>query len=167
MKTSSASKWEHSFRNWHIPLTKGHLLLKDALVDMHVFLHGEFSSNHPMRPDDCIHIILGRGMLAHDEAFVLGFTLGSSKPVETFEDHMHSYPQDYDDAEYEIFQDGLSLAMSSHCPALDEVDYNRYLNININTIRQTLGISTDMLKAYYKQEAQRFPYAKESQRLIN
>jgi len=24
-----------------------------------------------------------------------------------------------------------------------------------------------MLKAYYKQEAQRFPYAKESQRLIN
>src|SRR5262245_53610248 len=28
---------------------------------------------------DCIHILLGRGLLPQDEAFVIGFTMGSSR----------------------------------------------------------------------------------------
>ena len=37
---------------------------------------------------DCIHILLGRGLLPQDEAFVIGFTMGTAKedlsPLEVF-----------------------------------------------------------------------------------
>ncbi len=32
---------------------------------------------------DCIHVILGRAMLPKDEAFVIGFTMGSTNRVTT------------------------------------------------------------------------------------
>ena len=30
---------------------------------------------------DCVHVLLGRGLLGQDEAFVLGFTMGAEKDV--------------------------------------------------------------------------------------
>jgi hypothetical protein len=32
-----------------------------------------------------IHVLLGRGLLAQDEAFVIGFTMGATKAVSGFE----------------------------------------------------------------------------------
>ena len=30
---------------------------------------------------DCIHVLLGRGLLTKDEAFVIGYTMGSAKKM--------------------------------------------------------------------------------------
>ena len=32
-----------------------------------------------LRVHDCIHILIGRGLLNHDEAFVIGYTMGTAK----------------------------------------------------------------------------------------
>ena len=40
---------------------------------------------------DMIHFVLGRGFLAKDEAFVLGFTMGSTNRVTTMEEKLYSF----------------------------------------------------------------------------
>jgi hypothetical protein len=34
---------------------------------------------------DCIHILLGRGLLAQDEAFVIGYTMGTCRAVQSWQ----------------------------------------------------------------------------------
>lgn len=191
------SKWGHSYRSWHIPLTEDRIKLNDAVCDMHAMSHGAndiplivklvenpnfklpgfelFHGAVTLLDHDCIHILLGRGMLPKDEAFVIGFTMGSTGKVGCLEEKLYTmishylYPDVYkfkkDDLE--VFRDGLHLGMSSHCKPLDQINYRRYMNETLGTVRQKLGINTDLLSAYYSIEAERFSYARESRRLVH
>ena len=85
---------------WHIPFHQDLLRLRDALAsvpppanlsrvplmlrlqrDPDLSFLGQlvFKAGLDQHQHDCIHILLGRGLLPMDQAFVLGFTLGSSK----------------------------------------------------------------------------------------
>jgi hypothetical protein len=67
---------------------------------------------------DPIHILLGRGLLAADEAFVIGFTMGSTNRVTTIDEKVYSFfakhlfPKSYkfDDQALSIFCDAVKLA---------------------------------------------------------
>ncbi len=54
-----------------------------------------------MADDDVLHVLLGRGLQDQDEAFVLGFAMGTAKKVSWFQYHIFKqvvvrlYPEPY------------------------------------------------------------------------
>jgi hypothetical protein len=124
---------------------------------------------------DRIHILLGRGLLAKDEAFVIGFTMGSTDRVGTTEEWLYSliakylYPQSYrfTDEDVRVYKDGVKLGFVSSSRSLAEVDYEPYLDRPLGVIRAELGIEEDLLRAYYRIEKRRFPASFESARLLD
>lgn len=122
---------------------------------------------------DAIHVLLGRGMLAKDEAFVIGFTMGSTNRMSSAEKKMYSlvakylYPGPYkfSDDDIEVFKKAAHLGYVSDCKPLDKIDFSEYLDMTVKEARIALGIEADLLAAYYKIEKARFPQYKECQRL--
>jgi hypothetical protein len=184
-------------QNWFIPLSAGTRTLAEARLELQSIglkqsqvplmvqlvenpkydlpgfdiFHGATS----IETHDCIHIILGRGLLAKDEAFVIGFTMGSTDRVSTTEERLYAffakylYPRDYrfGDDEIRVFKDAVKLGFVSDCQSLSKVDYSKYLDWPLARIRAALGIEEDLLRAYYAIEKRRYPSAPESQRLLS
>jgi hypothetical protein len=127
-----------------------------------------------LKTHDYIHILLGRGLLADDEAFVIGFTMGSTNKVTTLEENLytlasrHLYPKVYqfDDEAIRIFKDATKLGYISDCQPLDQVHYDQYFDWKLRDIRVALGLESDLLLAYYRIEQRRYPKSKASQRLL-
>jgi hypothetical protein len=124
---------------------------------------------------DAIHILLGRGMLPKDEAFVIGFTMGSTNRVGSIEQSLYSFaakylypgPYKFSDEDVQVFKDAAHLGYVSDCTPLSTVRYKDYLDRPIDEIRQELGIESDLLEAYYRIEQKRYPDSVESQRLVD
>ncbi len=124
---------------------------------------------------DCIHIILGRGLLEMDEAFTIGFTMGSTKKVTTAEEQLFSliakylYPKIYQFGETEIavFKDAVRLGYISGCAALDEVDFEDFFDLPLRAVREKLGLEVNLLRAYYEIEKRRYPDSPASRRLLD
>ena len=121
---------------------------------------------------DYIHILLGRGVMIKDEAFVLGFTMGSSNRVTTTEERIFSfltkyiYPKNYQftDQDLDVFKDAVRLGFISDCQSLAKVDYKKYIEWPVQKIRDEIGLEVDLLKAYYAIETKRYPHVKECTR---
>jgi hypothetical protein len=184
------------WREWHVPLSAAGRTLGEAyrslgasgleqrevplvvqLVENPRFdLPGIeiFSGAADLRTHDYIHILLGRGLLPKDEAFVLGFTMGSSNRVGVLEERLYTliarylYPTNYrfDDADVQVYGDAVRLGYVSDCRSLAEVDFEPLLERPLGAIRRELGIEEDLLRAYYAIERRRYPQAAESQRLL-
>ena len=134
-----------------------------------------FHGKTDIETHDYLHIILGRGVLAKDEAFVIGFTMGSTNRVTSTEENLYSffakylYPKAYrfTDEDLHVFKDAVKLGFISDCQSLSEVDHSRYLQHPLEEIREDLGIETNLLQAYYSIEKRRYPESIESQRLLS
>ena len=124
---------------------------------------------------DCIHALLGRGLLPKDEAFVIGFTMGSTNRVSSTEEKLYTlaarylYPGPYkfNDDEIQIFKDAVRLGYISDCESLDKVDYSKYLDWEITALREHLGIEASLLRAYYEIEMRRHPQDPATSRLLD
>lgn len=124
---------------------------------------------------DCIHALLGRGLLAKDEAFVIGFTMGSTNRVSTTQETLYSwasrylYPKPYRfrESDVHVFRDAVRLGYVSDCMPLNKIDFQPLMQNSLADIREQLGIETDLLKAYFRIEARRYPKSKASQRLLS
>ena len=122
---------------------------------------------------DCIHLLLGRGTTLIDEAFTIGFTMGSSNAMSTTAAHLfgfvagHWYPKAYrfPDHTQRVYEDAVHLGMISGCTPLEEVDYKPLMGKSLGEVRAELGIEVDLLASYYKVEALRNPKIAASQRL--
>ena len=186
-----------SYQDWHIPVELDETTLKQAyrnlesvkaqqqeiplmvqLVENPKFsipgirvFHGAVD----LKQHDFIHIVLGRGLLPKDEAFTIGFTMGTTNKVTTTEETLYAliskyfYPKVYkfDDADIAIFKDAVRLGYISNCVALDEFDFSPYMDTSLRQLREVLQLEKDLLVAYYKIEKQRYPDSKASQRLIS
>ncbi|MES2823998.1 MAG: hypothetical protein V4732_10390 [Pseudomonadota bacterium] len=178
---------KNSVQNWHIPLSQGHLDFKatrDELAGMALAQEDVpliiqlvenprfdlpgidiFNGATSLDTHDHIHILLGRGLLPADEAFVIGFTMGSTNRVTTTEEKIYSffakylYPKHYrfDDETLEVFRDAVRLGYVSDCTRLDQVDYTALYGLTIEEARAKIGIETDLLQAYYRIEKKRYP----------
>lgn len=123
---------------------------------------------------DCIHALLGRGLMMHDEAFTIGFTMGSTNRVTTAEQKLYAlaakylYPKPYkfDEDDIQVFKDAVHLGYVSDCQPLDKVNYEVYKDYTLADAREALGIEVDLLRAYYRIEMKRYPNHKDSQRLL-
>ena len=177
--------------DWHHPLSKGQTTLHKVLDSMQGFkLHQEdvplivkltenpdyvtskiFTGAVDLFTHDCVHALLGRGLLVKDEAFVIGYTMGSGKKMKRWRRNLflwvtkYLYPEGYKFTEEEryIFYSGVMAG--SQCPTdLSKVDFNEVLDYKVQAVREKLGIDRDLLKCYYCTEKKLFK-DKESQRL--
>ncbi len=184
------------WRTWHIPLSADTITLRAAhesltslgakqeniplmiqLVENPKYDIPGFDVFHgavDLRTHDLIHIVLGRGLLPNDEAFVIGFTMGSTNRVSTTEERLFSiisrffYPKVYrfKTQAQAIFRDATKLGYISDSLALDEVDFDALLDLPLHEVRKRLRLEADLLRAYYAIERRRYPKAKSSARLL-
>ena len=124
---------------------------------------------------ECIHLLLGRGTSLMDEAFTIGFTMGSTKRMSTSSTDLFAkvaeriYPKDYrfPPAASRVFRDAVHLASLSDCQRLDAVDFHPLMDLPLSEIRRRLGIEEALLTAYYKVEAERNPGIAACRRLLD
>ena len=185
-------------RDWFVPLSRGDITLReaDALLDRVRMGPAEvpflvrlvenpaldfpfldvFHGATDLPTHDYLHIVLGRGLLAKDEAFVIGFTMGATDEVGRGEEFLYGvfakylYPREYrfSDDDLRVFRDAVRLGFVSDCnPKLCSTDFERFLDTPVGAIRDALGIETDLLRAYYGIEKRRFPASLESARLLD
>lgn len=134
-----------------------------------------FNGAVDLHTHDCIHALLGRGLLPHDEAFTIGFTMGSTNRVTSTEErlftlaakYLYPGPYKFSDEDIAIFKDAIRLGYVSDCQPLNEVDYTPYMDRPVAEVREALGLETDLLRAYYRIEQKRYPNATESKRLLS
>ncbi len=122
---------------------------------------------------DCIHIALSRGILPKDEAFVIGYTMGSSKQMKRWRRNLfmfcakYLYPKEYRFGEEERFVFNMGVMAGSLCSEdLSKVNFADFSSMSINQIRQKLGIKKTFLKHCYLIEKECFPNSTESKRNI-
>jgi hypothetical protein len=181
-----------SYTDWHIPLSYDGLTLREAAADLaSVGAAPEdipfmvrlaenprfnlFNGAVDLRTHDYIHLLLGRGLCAKDEAFVIGFTMGSTQRLGATEESLftlvaqHLYPGIYrfTEEDVKVFRDGVRLAFVSEPRPLNQVDYEPLRDCSLAGIRHALGIDVPLLRAYYAIEKRRYPHAPESQRLLD
>jgi hypothetical protein len=187
---------EVSWRDWIVPISEESRTLREILEESSHLRAGQddipliirlvenpkfdipgvdlFNGAVDLHTHDCIHVLLGRGMLPKDEAFVIGFTMGSTNRVTSTEERLFSlaakylYPGPYkfSDEEIRIFKDATRLGFISDCEPLSEVDYSQFMDVSVGEIRKQIGLETDLLKAYYSIEKNRHPADKASGRII-
>lgn len=185
-----------SYKSWHIPITNPDITLKSALDSVREIRSGaedsllmiKLSANPVLKQSglsvfktdidllrhDCIHILLGRGLLEIDSAFTAGFTLGSSKKVTCSEPGVYAFiarhitPEvcPFSQDELAVFKEAVRLAYISGCSPLDLFNFSDWLDQPIGTVRDAAGIETELLKAYYAVEQRRYPRSPASQRLL-
>ena len=133
-----------------------------------------FSGATDLRQHDYLHLLLGRGLLPKDEAFVLGFTMGSTNRVGSVEETLFTliarylYPKSYrfDDEDVAVYKDAVRLGYISDCKPLAGIRFGPMLDWPLQRIRKAVGVEEDLLRAYYNVEAKRYPKSVESQRLL-
>jgi len=184
-----------SYKTFHIPLSQGDITLKDALAQM------KASSNAPgeipwivrlvenpsldfpgirvfhgavdLYTHDCIHLILGRGMLPEDEAFVIGFTMGSTNLISKFERFLYLfvtenlYPKAFrfNHEEHMVLDIGFHVGHVSTCQPLDTVDFKNMESLTLSEIRSKIGLEEGVLQHAYLLESEMFPDSVASSRV--
>lgn len=185
-----------SYKQWAIPLSQGDMSLGEALDDLsqlgakaaEIPLIIQLMENPKYRMPgltlfhgaidlyghDCVHILLGRGLLPKDEAFVIGYTMGRSHRVGRTEARLfgwiaqHIYPGVYrfGPEEVQIFNDAVALGSIGQGPDLHTQNFRQQTQLSLRQLRQQLQIDEDLLRAYYRLEQKNHPQDRASQRLL-
>jgi hypothetical protein len=184
-----------SQQDWHIPFNQDALTLRDAVAtaqqaetpeglplmlrlqrDPNLSFLGQlvFRAGMDQRQHDSIHILLGRGLLPLDQAFVLGFTIGCSKKGSVPEHKLHGEVvrhfyrnvQLFNEDEGAVFKEGIKLAYMSFCAPLENFDFTPWYDQTLRELRDAAGVEAELLLAYYAVEKHRHPHSLASQRLL-
>jgi hypothetical protein len=122
---------------------------------------------------DMIHVLLGRGLLGQDEAFVIGFTMGATKAVSDLEAGIFKmiasrvYPPPYRIAWRTLAAFDLGVAAGRELAArnLHRLLDDSMLDRPLGAIRRSLGIDTRRLRDFYARERRLLPTTAASRRL--
>jgi len=124
---------------------------------------------------DCIHIMLGRGMLPQDEAFVIGYTMGTAKEriswkhAECFKmvsKVVYKQPYTFTESQLIAFDLGFSLGIIDHSHCIYNFPFEKHMYKTLGELRTILQIDKDLLRMTYKTETKFLPDTPESRRLI-
>ena len=184
---------EKCIKEWHIPLfSKKQWTLQEGLESMNAFKLGEsevpliirlvenpkydvglFAGNVSLFNHDSIHLLLGRGLEVKDEAFVIGFTMGSTKKMRRWRRNLYMFcakylfPEGYKFKEEERFIFNLGVKAGSACTVdLSEVNFNKYPKDTLTDVRDKLHLNVPLLRSCYEIEKEIFRSSPESQRLL-
>ena len=178
--------------DWHIPLARDRVTLGQGLNQMKPFSLtpsdvpliirlvenpkydiGLFAGATKLGAHDCVHVLLGRGLQIKDEAFVIGFTMGSTRKMKRWRRNLYMFcakrlfPKGYKFKEEERFVFNVAVEAGVHCPIdLSTINFKKFKNKQMRTIRKELAVDVKLLKNCYEVEKILFPNSGESQRLI-
>ena len=132
-------------------------------------LHGAIR----LEDHDMVHVLLGRGLLDQDEAFVIGFTMGSTKAVSWAERRWfrfvvsHLYPEPYRISRRMLAAYDLGLEAGSDLGVRDlhRVRCDDMLDRPLGAARRELGIDMRRLREFYARERAALPDTLASSRL--
>ncbi len=122
---------------------------------------------------DAIHILLGRGLLDQDEAFVVGFTMGNSSSFRN-EDAVtlrnafsHSYPEPFRVHGKKLLAFDLGIEAGRGMGVQDIARHEGCFpnSATLREWRDHFGITEDSLRAVYARESMMIPKTLESARL--
>jgi hypothetical protein len=97
---------------------------------------------------DCIHLVLARGLLPQDEAFVLGFTLGATRKYSAFHvsffkwcaSRLYPGPFRFDSVDAQVFEHGVRSGRASGAADLSRFDFRAVLHVPLGALRRELGL---------------------------
>jgi len=97
---------------------------------------------------DCLHLLLGRGFSLHDEAFVVGFTMGNDLRTNALHlaifkfCSLRLYPRPYrfDRSHLPSFDEGLALGRKARLRNINRFDFRSCEHQSLCLLRERLGI---------------------------
>lgn len=122
---------------------------------------------------DCVHILLGRGLLSQDEAFVIGYTMGTAGPRIAPEEvklfkllSSHLYPDIYRFSGRDLIAYDLGFALGQKAPRpVYEFDFMRNTQRTMGELRALFSLDVAELRRIYRRERRRIPGTEASERL--
>lgn len=122
---------------------------------------------------DCVHIMLGRGLLPQDEAFVIGFTMGTSKNITSLESfffqmitkYLYPPPYNFSNDDLMVFKLGLERGKECKVREIYNFPFEDHLNDTINSLRERLSLNITNLQKVYRKEQDLLPNSTASKRL--
>ncbi len=188
------TKKRKDYRTWHVPVSKDDITLEEAFQGLKSHLEGYKSKSpfliwlfeNPKSPlamdgaigldeHDYVHCLLGRGLCLKDEAFVVGFTMGSTRDLSHFEKFIFNilcdyvYPKYYNFSreEVEVFEMAVIAGHHMSITPLHNIHFDKIKNRKLKDVREDLGIDTDILQHFYSIEKKLYPDSMDSQRLLD
>ena len=122
---------------------------------------------------DVMHVLLGRGLQDQDEAFVLGFAMGTAKQVRWWEYYFFQfliarlYPEPYRIPKFlhPAFRLGVRCGQETGNKNLYKSSLKNLRPLTIEAARREAGIDTDILRRHYREEQAAIPITIASLRL--
>lgn len=122
---------------------------------------------------DVLHVLLGRGLQDQDEAFVIGFAMGTSKRVSRIERWLFRfvisrlYPEPYRIPGHLLpaFEIGVQCGLATGCNQMYKQDLSAVLGLGLDQARQKLEIDHHVLLEHFELERQAIPSTVASVRL--
>ena len=105
---------------------------------------------------DCLHILLGRGISLDDEAFVVGFTMGSDLKTNRFHLTVFKilsnlfYPKKYkfNRQQFKLFKIAFDYGRNLKIKNLNQLDFKAYEDKTIEELKNVFGIDWEEVKQY-------------------
>jgi len=122
---------------------------------------------------DVLHVLLGRGLQDQDEAFVLGFAMGTAKQISRIETYVFKfivsrlYPEPYRVPKFlhPAFDLGVQCGRATGAANLYKQQLKDLRPLSLGEARRRTGIDMDIVRQYYQIEQQRIPFTIASLRL--
>jgi hypothetical protein len=122
---------------------------------------------------DVLHVLLGRGLQDQDEAFVLGFAMGTAKSISSIETAIFKfiltrlYPEPYRIPNFlkPAFDLGLQCGKETGHKKLYKQNLKQLRHLPLGEARKQAGIDMSTVKSYYQREQERIPFTIASLRL--
>ena len=106
---------------------------------------------------DCLHILLDRGISLLDEAFVVGFTMGSDLKTNRFHLAVFKflsnllYPKQYkfSHQQFNLLEKAFEYGRKLKVKNINQIDFKAYENKTVEEMRKLLGIELKEVKQYF------------------
>ena len=113
---------------------------------------------------DLIHIVVGRGLLDQDEAFVLGFTMGTASGLTAverwlFKRILESYPEPYRIFGKELlaYDLGVEAGRAAQVEKIYEIPLEERKSEKLADLRSEMGIDVPTLQRFFRKEQELVP----------
>jgi hypothetical protein len=122
---------------------------------------------------DVMHVLLGRGLQDQDEAFVLGFAMGTAKKISRLEYHVFKflmarvYPEPYRIPSFlqPAFDIGVRCGQQTGVKDLYKQGLKDWRGLTLGEARLRAGIDMTVLREHFQIEQQEIPFTIASLRL--
>jgi len=122
---------------------------------------------------DVLHVLLGRGLQDQDEAFVLGFAMGTAKKVTRIETYLFKmilarlYPEPYRIPTFlqPAFDLGVECGTKTGAMNLYKRSLKDLRGLTLGQARKKAGIDMNIVRDFYQLEQQQIPFTIASLRL--